>query len=118
MNRYYNFSKKQKNRFKERTREYAAARRRREGKPVRSVTRKDYGEKRVRAYSGCEETVDPYPLLKEARRLLWTTEEIAVAAKVDSRRVRDWKRTNMNIDAADNLCIALGTSLEIVYPYA
>lgn len=115
--RYSNFSKKQKDSLRERTREYAAARRRKEGKPVRNITKKGYGSGRV--IRDCKESVDPLPLIRETKRLMWAQSKIAIAAKVDVRRVYDWEHNIMkiNIDAADNLCLALGTSLEILYPY-
>jgi hypothetical protein len=117
LDRYYNFSSEQKDRMRERTREYAAARRRREGKPVRDIHKRGYGSGRCQENTGYKESLDPLPLMKEAKRLQWNTERIALEARSDSRRVRDWKsgRARINIDSADRLCLALGTHLTLVY---
>lgn len=64
--------------------------------------------------------MNPDPLIKLTEQYGWSNVKIAQEAHVDVRRVYDWKKNKMKIStrAADNLCIALGTSLEIVYPYA
>lgn len=119
LDRYYNFSSEQRDRARERTREYAAARRRREGRPVRNIYKKDYGSGRCHDNISYKESLDPIPLMAEAKRLRWSTKKIAKEAKSDPRRVTDWLggKMKINIDAADRLCLALGTHLTLVYPY-
>jgi hypothetical protein len=67
-----------------------------------------------------QKSVDPVPLIRLSRSYGWNNIVIAKESKVNVRNVRNWVhgRMNMSTKAADNLCIALGTSLEIVYPYA
>ena len=119
LERYYNFSDKQKNDFRERTREYAAARRRQEGKPVRNIHKVGYGSGRVKKFVGCLNSVSPQPIISQAKKLQWNNDMIAKGAGVDIRRVRGWINNSdrINIDAADKLCFALGTHLSLIYPY-
>lgn len=116
--RYFNLSSEKKKQLKERTREYAAARRRREGIPVRNILKKGYGSGRVTKDCNKHDSVDPIPILEEAKRVGWNNQMIAKNAKVDVRRVNDWfyNKRKMSIDAADRLCFSLGTHLDIVYP--
>lgn len=64
-------------------------------------------------------SVDPKPLLDMAKSFKWSNKKIAENADVNIRTVFSWsrKKYKMNHSAADNLCIALGTSLEEIYPY-
>lgn len=64
-------------------------------------------------------SMDPKPLIMLAEQFGWNNVRIAREADVNVRRVYDWKNSKMKIstNAADNLCMALGTNLEIVYPY-
>lgn len=90
-------------------------------KTCESCCRKKDKIKRIknRKFIWYGESVDPKPLLTQAKLLELNKKEIACAAKVDPRRVYDWIRGKRKISvyAADNLCIALGIHLNLAYPY-
>lgn len=76
-------------------------------------------EKRKSGYYGSY-GIDPSPVMKQAELSQWNYKRISEAAKVNQKTVYRWRKkiNNMSERSADNLCIALGTSLEIIYPYA
>ncbi len=114
--RFFDLTYDQRAELRERTREHAAARRRKEGKPVRNVTRDGYGAKRVKDNIGKTGSVDAAPVLRECSRAGWSVNEIAQAAGVDPRSVSRWSQgERMSLDAADRLCMTLGLHLSLIY---
>lgn len=63
--------------------------------------------------------LDPFPLIRRAELFEWNYKRIAESANVDPKTVYSWRKNKamMSIRSADNLCIALDTTLEAEYPY-
>lgn len=80
-------------------------------------TQKRRREKNKKTEIWYGDSVDPRPLLKQTQILMWSQKDISKAAKVSSRRVRDWVKgkRKMSRYAADNLCVALEIPMSLLY---
>lgn len=79
--------------------------------------KKSFSETKIRCGYYYGDCIDPKPILSQANLLNLNNKQIAELAKVDVRRVYDWKSSKRKISryAADNLCTALEIPMSLLY---
>jgi len=118
LQRYYASTADKKARMRERNRESAAARRRREGKPVRKIVNGAYGAARTGMGGNAHADNLPWkPMLNAIKASGLTFREVAARTGLSERTFKRSEELGyVTIYTADAMCIGIDTHLNFVYP--